>query len=92
MVEGFLRKMADAMLNGDDQQQYQDRSNYNDREVRPSSEDPYGDPADLGQFGNVRPASEDPYGDPADLGQFGNVRPASEDPYGDPADEENRWA
>ncbi len=28
--------------------------------VRPASEDPYGDP------GNVRPASEDPYGDPAD--------------------------
>ena len=28
--------------------------------VRPASEDPYGDP------GDVRPASEDPYGDPAD--------------------------
>jgi hypothetical protein len=46
--------------------------------VRPASEDPYGDPADLGrdfggyggrgQYGNVRPASEDPYGDPADIG------------------------
>ena len=36
--------------------------------VRPASEDPYGDPADQqsGQFRNVRPASEDPYGDPAD--------------------------
>jgi hypothetical protein len=35
--------------------------------VRPASEDPYGDPADYsGQYGNVRPASEDPYGDPAD--------------------------
>lgn len=36
--------------------------------VRPASEDPYGDPADqqAGQFRNVRPASEDPYGDPAD--------------------------
>ena len=69
--------------------------------VRPASEDPYGDPADQygggqyhqtsdAQFGNVRPASEDPYGDPADQvggGQFGNVRPASEDPYGDPADQ-----
>lgn len=33
--------------------------------VRPASEDPYGDPADSG-FGNIRPASEDPYGDPAD--------------------------
>src|SRR5687768_15073118 len=65
-------------------------SGYGD--VRPASEDPYGDPADQhgGQFTNVRPASEDPYGDPADQaggGQFGNVRPASEDPYGDPADQ-----
>ncbi|MDQ3814743.1 MAG: translation initiation factor [Armatimonadota bacterium] len=34
-------------------------------EVRPASEDPYGDPADQ-QFGNVLPASQDPYGDPAD--------------------------
>lgn len=35
---------------------------------RPASQDPYGDPADLGSdgFGNVRPASQDPYGDPAD--------------------------
>lgn len=32
--------------------------------VRPASEDPYGDPAD--ERRNVRPASEDPYGDPAD--------------------------
>lgn len=67
--------------------------------VRPASEDPYGDPADQGagggRFGNVRPASEDPYGDPADQGnsggRFGNVRPASEDPLGDPADQERRW-
>jgi hypothetical protein len=35
-----------------------DRGQYGN--VRPASEDPYGDP------GNVRPASEDPYGDPAD--------------------------
>lgn len=34
--------------------------------VRPASEDPYGDPADNRQYGNIRPASEDPYGDPAD--------------------------
>lgn len=89
MVEGFLRKMADAMLNGDDQQQYQDR-NDSDREVRRSSEDPYGDPANYNDYGNVTPASQDPYGDPADTGMFGNIRPASEDPYGDPADEEER--
>lgn len=35
--------------------------------VRPASQDPYGDPADRG-YGNIRPASEDPYGDPADRG------------------------
>lgn len=40
--------------------------------VAPSSQDPYGDPADTRQqgsnsaFGDVRPASEDPFGDPAD--------------------------
>jgi len=36
------------------------------RNVRPASEDPYGDPADAGVKRNIRPASEDPYGDPAD--------------------------
>lgn len=39
-------------------------------DVRPASEDPYGDPADQPGaqegFGDVRPASEDPFGDPAD--------------------------
>jgi len=40
-----------------------------------ASQDPYGDPADQGNQGNVGG------------GQFGNVRPASEDPYGDPADQ-----
>lgn len=37
--------------------------------LRPASQDPYGDPADQegrGRFGNIRPASQDPYGDPAD--------------------------
>ncbi|KJH70673.1 hypothetical protein [Aliterella atlantica] len=36
--------------------------------VRPASEDPYGDPGDY--YGNVRPASEDPYGDPGDRGRW----------------------
>jgi hypothetical protein len=36
------------------------------RDVRPASEDPYGDPADEFRGRNVKPASEDPYGDPAD--------------------------
>ena len=35
--------------------------------VRPASQDRYGDPADQGGGGrNVKPASQDPYGDPAD--------------------------
>jgi hypothetical protein len=38
-----------------------------ERQPRPASEDPYGDPADQDQgHSNARPASEDPYGDPAD--------------------------
>jgi len=40
------------------------------RDVRPASEDPYGDPADARPTQHaghkVKPASEDPYGDPAD--------------------------
>ena len=36
------------------------------RNVRPASQDPFGDPADEMKGRNVRPASEDPYGDPAD--------------------------
>lgn len=34
--------------------------------VRPASEDPYGDPADQVAGQEVLPASQDPYGDPAD--------------------------
>ncbi len=37
--------------------------------VRPASQDPYGDPADQAPGGGkVKPASQDPYGDPADQG------------------------
>lgn len=86
MFDGLLRQLKDAIL-GPSGGQIDPNGNYDDRNVRPASEDPYGDPADYPQFGNVRPASEDPYGDPADYPQFGNVRPASEDPYGDPADQ-----
>ena len=93
MVDGFFRKLQEAVTGSDDQNDQEC-----DRRVRPASEDPYGDHADQvgygGQFGDVIPASQDPYGDPADQyydGQFGNVRPASEDPYGDPADEEGYY-
>ena len=68
MVDGFIRKVKDAIAGSDEHQQDQDSTKkgkqpYSD--VRPASEDPYGDPADQ-EFANVRPASEDPYGDPAD--------------------------
>ena len=52
MVDGFLRKLKDAIV-GPDSEQVDPDANYDDR-------------ANAGQFGNVRPASEDPYGDPAD--------------------------
>jgi len=80
-----VNKLLGNIFGSDDKEQESEKQ-YGD--VRPASEDPYGDPADVGTFGDVRPASEDPYGDPADQGTFGDVRPASEDPYGDPADEE----
>lgn len=45
----------------------QHRNSGDGRQVRPASQDPYGDPADQGPGGrSVRPASQDPYGDPAD--------------------------
>ena len=34
--------------------------------VKPASQDPYGDPANGNASRNVKPASQDPYGDPAD--------------------------
>ncbi len=61
MVDEFFRMVKNAV--GDDQ----DNNDEQDRNVRPASEDPYGDPADQeGGYGDVRSASEDPYGDPAD--------------------------
>lgn len=93
MVDEFFRKAKDLLLgnNGDQAEdaEYRDgqRPAVGDRNVRPASEDPYGDPADTSSYGNLIPASQDPYGDPGDIASYGNVRPASEDPYGDPADQ-----
>lgn len=84
MVDSFFRKVGEAVFGSDNNQ----TDDY-DRQVRPASEDPYGDPAEYDN-NYYTPASQDPYGDPAD-GMFGDVRPASEDPYGDPADQENGW-
>jgi hypothetical protein len=70
--DGFLRKVKDAIAGSDEDKQDTDSTQQASSEsekafgdVRPASEDPYGDPADQ-EFANVRPASEDPYGDPAD--------------------------
>jgi hypothetical protein len=57
------------------------------QDIRPASQDPYGDPADNVNYGNIKPASQDPLGDPADdADRARGIRPASEDPLGDPAD------
>lgn len=64
------------------QQQPQQPAGYN---VRPASEDPLGDPADL------LPSGSRGYGymqGNETAQQFPNLRPASEDPLGDPADQE----
>jgi hypothetical protein len=89
MVENFFQKAKDLLLGSNSDQTDKD-AEFRDRNVRPASEDPYGDPADPASYGDVRPASEDPYGDPGDIASYGNVRPASEDPYGDPADQDYR--
>jgi hypothetical protein len=79
-------EVVDAVTGRDDHQ--------NSQNVRPASEDPYGDPADQGYQnagypGGVLPSSQDPYGDPADMVNGQQVLPASQDPYGDPADQVN---
>lgn len=76
-------KIMDLVTGNDNNQQQQPN-------VRPASEDPYGDPADgAGPQGQVLPASQDPYGDPADTYNGHQVLDASQDPLGDPADTYN---
>ena len=58
-TDGLLGKITD--LFGDHK-----RAAADPRNVRPASQDPYGDPADELRGRSVRPASQDPYGDPAD--------------------------
>ena len=90
----IVDKILDMITGGGQQQG-------NPQDVRPASEDPYGDPADQGMGqqasynrpgyseGQVLPASQDPYGDPADTIDGHPVLDASQDPYGDPADQYN---
>ncbi|RYG44441.1 hypothetical protein EON79_14895 [bacterium] len=60
--------------------------------LRPASEDPLGDPADLEarQQGYQQTGYNQPVNSGAYLeGQFPGIKPASQDPLGDPADMEN---
>lgn len=76
-IEGFLRN---GMGGGQPQQQ----GGFGN--IRPASEDPYGDPADLEGGGYGQRTGFTPQPDPRQ--QFPNLRSASQDPYGDPADSE----
>jgi hypothetical protein len=64
--DGILGKLKDALTGGTSTTESDQASQEKLGNIRPASEDPYGDPADQKQSGNIRPASEDPYGDPAD--------------------------
>ena len=44
MVDDFLRKAKDAIMGSGDEEQQQSQGQFGN--VRPASEDPYGDPAD----------------------------------------------
>jgi hypothetical protein len=92
-LDDIIENVVDALTGRDDQ-----AGRERQRDVLPSSQDPWGDPADQPHsrdagYGDAAPASQDPFGDPADQG-YGrtarypnNVASASEDPFGDPADE-----
>jgi hypothetical protein len=84
-LDKLIETVKDLILGDDDPNSNQNPENA----VRPSSEDPLGDPADSGSAQEVLPASQDPYGDPADepTGGLQGVLPASQDPLGDPADD-----
>ena len=69
-IEHLMEKAKEAIFGKRETRMYRGHA------IRPSSEDPYGDPAD--QMSRSRMSS--PRG-------FSNVRPASEDPMGDPADQ-----
>src|SRR4051812_7384234 len=70
---GLIGNIEQMFMNHQMQQQQQAAGG----NIRPASEDPMGDPANIG-------------GSTAGVGSYGNVRPASEDPLGDPADYERR--
>ena len=85
-LQNLIEKAIEALTGRDEEERRRP-------DVRPATEDPYGDPADQGEPaasgvpGDVIPASQDPYGDPADQYEGHPVLDASQDPYGDPADQ-----
>src|SRR5687767_12127997 len=84
-LDNILGDLIGAVTGRDQQQQPAPPA-----DVRPASEDPFGDPADQQanyQGQQVLPASQDPFGDPADQVNGQQVLPASQDPFGDPADQ-----
>jgi len=96
----FLRKLMGMFT---DSMMGKRSTTYRGREVKPASEDPYGDPADQmgpsrmsmggGGFGSVKPASQDPYGDPADqMPRSRRSMGSNVDPAGDECSEALRAA
>ncbi|KAB8333495.1 translation initiation factor, partial [Scytonema tolypothrichoides VB-61278] len=79
MVDDFLRRATDFIVGSNEDDSFA-AARSADREVRPATEDPYGDPADQDYYSNAIPASQDPYGDPADQDYYSNAIPASQDP------------
>ncbi|WP_448273274.1 hypothetical protein [Nostoc sp. DSM 114160] len=55
MVNEFFRKAKDLLLGSNSEQADQD-AEFRDRNVRPASEDPYGDPADPGILRQCSPS------------------------------------
>jgi len=73
---GLIGQIEDIFGQHQTSQQQQGYGN-----IRPASEDPLGDPGDVGGYRQANTTTRTG-GDP----RFPNLRPASEDPLGDPAD------
>ncbi|AFY41582.1 hypothetical protein [Nostoc sp. PCC 7107] len=86
MVDGFFQK-AKEFFTGSNNDEFEQDTDYSDREVSQASEDDYVTPEEQ-IYGGLSPTSQSPDGDSAD--EYSNLSPASEDPYGDPANEYGR--
>ncbi len=68
---GLLDKITDLFG------QHKQQAESGNRNIKPASQDPYGDPGATGNGSSNGAAGR-------------NIKPASQDPYGDPADEKRR--